>query len=156
MHRWGIPFINLVLVFGSSARCLAADPAADVYGTICSICHQLSGQGLAGTIPRLAGRVDRIASTTQGRQYLGTLVLYGMNGNITVDGSMISGVMPPFLSLSDETLAATLNHVVRLGGQNKVKAFTAAEIRELRRTEPLSGSAVHALRDALKIDDHPP
>jgi hypothetical protein len=43
-----------------------------------------------------------------------------------------------------------------LGGQNKVKAFTAAEIQELRRTEPLSGSSVHALRDALKIDDHSP
>jgi hypothetical protein len=77
-----------------------------------------------------------------------------MNGKIAVDGSMISGVMPSFSYLSDETLAATLNHVVRLDSQIKVKAFTPAEIRELRRTEPLSGSAVHALRDALKIDDN--
>ena len=126
-----------------------ADPGETAFNTYCSMCHQVRGQGVPGQFPRIADRADKIASTPEGRRYLCTLVLYGMAGQVTVDGTPLVGVMPPLGMLSDQSLADALNHVMQFSGKGKVRAFTAAEVKAQRRAAPLSAAEVHAIRDQL-------
>ena len=134
---------------------IAAEAGAGAAGfnVNCSFCHQVAGQGVAGQFPRIAGRANVIASTPAGRKYLGSLLLYGMAGQITVDGAPLVGVMPSFAALSDEALAAILNHVMQLTKKAKTAPFTAAEIKAQRHDPPLSASAVLAIRGELKTSE---
>ena len=146
--------LALICGMALTAAALAADPGTEGFNTNCAMCHQTTGQGLPGQFPRIAGRVNAIASTAKGRQYLGTLVLYGMAGQIVVDGTPIIGLMPAFAgTLDDATLAGILNHVLQLDNKKKIPAFTPAEIGGLRRPEPLSPTAVHELRSELQLPE---
>lgn len=120
-----------------------------VFNTYCAMCHQLTGLGVPGQFPRIAGRADEIARSPKGREYLCTLVIYGMMGRVKIDGTPLLGVMPPFGSLSDQDLAQALNHVMHLGGKVKVRPFTAAEVKAQRRPAPLSASEVFQVRTKL-------
>ena len=142
--------IGFGLTIGASAAFAAESAGAIGYNTNCAFCHQIAGQGLEGQFPRIAGRVNTIAATPAGRKYLSAVVLYGMSGQITVDGSTIVGLMPSFSVLSDKTLAEILNYVMQFSKKGKVAAFTAGEIKAQRRDPPLSASAVFALRGELK------
>jgi mono/diheme cytochrome c family protein len=122
-----------------------------VYDATCGLCHQKDGAGLKGQFPRLAGRVDRMAADPQARAYLIETLLFGLSGKIEVDGAPIVGVMPSFPTLSDDEIAGVLNYLIRLGGApgRKVKAITAAEIREARGGPHRSTAQVAASRAAL-------
>lgn len=135
----------------------AGDPAtgdrAAVFNSNCSMCHQLAAAGLPGQFPRLAGRVGKIAATAGGRDYLERVVLFGMAGRITVDGSEILGVMPSFASsLSDEDLAAVLDYVSSLDDHGQLQAkgavFTPADIKHARTGAQLSPTQVFHMRAA--------
>ena len=126
----------------------AADPGETVFNTYCAMCHQITGQGVPGQFPRIAGRADQIAKSPKGRQYLCTLVLYGMTGKVTIDGTSFVGVMAPLGQLSDQDLADALNHVMQLS-KAKVKPFTAAEVKAQRRPTPLSLTEVYEIRNQL-------
>ena len=54
-------------------------------------------------MPNLLGRVA-------GRDYLIRVVLFGLAGEISVNGQAFTGVMPTWASLSDSDIAAALNH----------------------------------------------
>lgn len=123
------------------------------FDTNCSMCHQLGAAGVPGQFPRLAGRAAKIAATTAGKTYLESVVLFGMIGGITVDGSeIVGGVMPSFASLSDQDLADALNYVVSLDDSGKLQwkgaMFTAADIAKARAGKSLSPGQVHQLRSA--------
>ena len=134
----------------------AGDPApgdrAAVFNSNCSMCHQLAAAGLPGQFPRLAGRVGKIAATAGGRDYLERVVLFGMAGRITVDGSEILGVMPSFASLSDEDLAAALDYVSSLDDHGQAQAkdavFSPADIKHARSGAQLSPTQVLHMRAA--------
>lgn len=142
---------------GASSLCLptvagAADHST-VFDTNCSMCHQLGAAGVPGQFPRLAGRADRIAATAAGRDYLERVVLFGMIGGITVDGTpIVGGVMPSFASLSNEDLAAALDYIVSLDASGKSRGesavFKPADIASARAGKPLSPAQVHELRAA--------
>ena len=138
------------LTIGAPAAFAAESAGATGFNSTCAFCHQTAGQGLPGQFPRIAGRVNTIAATPAGRKYLSAVVLYGMSGQITVDGAPIVGVMPPFEVLGDQTLADILNYVMRFSKKGKVAPFTAAEIKAQRHDPPLSASAVFAMRGELK------
>lgn len=87
-----------------------------MFNEYCVGCHQVGGTGVPGEYPRLAGRVNKIASDPRGRAFLAQLVLTGMSGTISVDGRKILGIMPGFDSLKDDELASMLNYVVKLEG----------------------------------------
>lgn len=125
-----------------------ADQGATVFNTYCAMCHQVTGQGVPGQFPRIAGRADLIARSAKGRQYLCTLVLYGMTGRVTIDGNPLLGVMPPLGQLTDQDLADALNHVMHFG-KSKVRPFTAAEVKAQRRPTPLSPTEVYQMRSQL-------
>jgi len=67
---------------------------------------------------------------------------------VTIDGTSFVGVMAPLGQLSDQDLAAALNHVMQLS-KAKVKPFTAAEVKAQRRPTPLSMTEVYEMRNQL-------
>jgi len=141
--------VLLASIIGSSAALAGEDPGAAGFNTNCSICHQLTGQGVAGQFPRIAGRVNAIAASAGGRKYLAALVLNGMSGAIKVDGMPIIGVMPGFSGLDDATLAAILNYAQKFDRKTKGASISPADVKAARKDFPLAPAAVHALRDAL-------
>lgn len=161
--RMGCRILPLLLtaLFAMSAQ--AAEPKAgasnQVYDTNCALCHQKAGAGLAGQFPRLAGRVGEIAARAPGRRYLIEVTLFGMAGQVEVDGSPIIGVMPSFALLSDADLASVLNYVARLDGPTKSKkggkavSITAADVKAVRAGQQLSPMQVHANRQTVLVAD---
>jgi mono/diheme cytochrome c family protein len=126
----------------------AADIAVPAYGARCRMCHQANGAGLPGQFPRLAGRVDKIGATPDGRRYLVHVVLNGISGAIQVDNASIVGFMPAFAMLNDGDIAAILNGVGAAGGGKKL-GFTPGEIAKVRAEPHLGPAGVAAERARL-------
>ncbi|MGH8201398.1 MAG: c-type cytochrome [Steroidobacteraceae bacterium] len=148
--------LSLALLVGAAYRtpALAQDAShSAVFDNNCALCHQLGAPGVPGQFPRLAGRAGKIAATASGRNYLERVILSGMIGSITVDGSEIDGaMMPSFASLSDQDLADALDYIVSLDDAGKLHwqgaMFKAADIAKARADKALSPTEVHQLRAA--------
>jgi mono/diheme cytochrome c family protein/heme/copper-type cytochrome/quinol oxidase subunit 4 len=80
------------------------------YASSCQSCHQAGGAGMPGIFPPLAGNLPALHNAEGGREYLIDVLLNGLTGQIEVNGQTYNGVMPPWASLSDEQIAAVLNH----------------------------------------------
>ncbi|MEX2536148.1 MAG: cytochrome c [Trueperaceae bacterium] len=124
---------------------------AQVYGS-CSGCHQASGEGVPGVFPPLAGHVADLYAADP--DYLAQVVLFGLQGPITVQGAQYNGLMPDWQSLSDGQIAAVLNFVLsswtneeELPDDEPYNAEYIAEQREL----DLSPQEVHARRSELDL-----
>ena len=75
----------------------------------CAPCHQNSGAGVAPTWPPLAGS-DWVLVENPDR--LIRIVLHGLAGPITVNGTQYNSVMPGFGSaLSDEQIAQVISYI---------------------------------------------
>lgn len=94
----------------SAAEAAADLDGAQVYATNCASCHGAEGAGVSGGFPPVAGHATDLAAAD--RSYPIDVLLYGLNGQITVDGTSYDGVMPGWQQLSDTALAAVLNHIV--------------------------------------------
>jgi mono/diheme cytochrome c family protein len=130
----------------------SADAGAGIYAANCAACHQAGGTGLAGAFPPLAGHVPDILKPADGRTYIGKVLLFGLEGAITVNGGDYAGTMPSWQALSDNDIAAVLNYVSTAWDNGKslppgFKPFAADEIKALR-TPELTSAAVYALRAA--------
>jgi mono/diheme cytochrome c family protein len=128
----------------------SADAGSRVYTTNCVACHQAGGTGMAGAFPPLAGHVSELLKRSDGRSYVGKVLLFGLEGEISVNGNNFAGAMPPWNALSDDDIAAVLNYVSNAWGNGKslpsdFKPFTPDEIKALRAPE-LSSAQVYALR----------
>ena len=131
----------------------SADTGAGVYTTNCSACHQPGGTGIADAFPPLAGHVPDLLKSADGRSYIEKVLLFGLEGQISVNGKDYAGAMPSWLALSDSDIAAVLNYVSNAWDNGKslpadFKPFTADEIKALRAPE-LTSAAVHALRSGI-------
>lgn len=141
-----------MLAVGTSRPAAAASAGhGAVFDANCSMCHQLGATGVPGEFPRLAGRAGRIAASAAGRRYLERVVLFGMIGDITVDGTpIVGGDMPSFAALSNRKLARALNYVVSLDAAGKLHwkgpVFTPADLAHARNGQPLTPMQVHLLR----------
>lgn len=138
----------LGLVFAPSLA-LAGTESNPAYNANCALCHQASREGLVGQFPRLAGRIEPLATSPAGRRYLIAVVLNGMAGKIVADGKTLVGVMPPFASLADADLASVLTFVTRPRSGKGGPIFTASHIAAERKSGPMSAGQVHGLRDEL-------
>ena len=126
------------------------DAGSRVYATNCVVCHQADGTGMAGAFPPLAGHVPELLKRTDGRTYLGKVLLFGLEGEINVNGNAFAGQMPPWNALSDDEIAAAINYVSNAWNNGKslpsdFKPFTSDEIKALRAPE-LTSAQVYALR----------
>lgn len=142
----------IVLAAAPSAQAQSADAGAGIYAANCAACHQAGGTGLAGAFPPLAGHVPDILKPADGRTYIGKVLLFGLEGAISVNGGDYAGAMPSWQTLSDNDIAAVLNYVSTAWDNGKslppgFKPFTSNEIKALR-TPELTSAAVYALRAA--------
>src|ERR1700742_3295236 len=134
----------------------SADAGSKVYATNCAACHQAGGTGMAGAFPPLAGHFSELLKRPDGRTYVGKVLLFGLEGAITVNGNNFAGAMPPWNALSDNDIAAVLNYVSNAWDNGKslpsgFKPFTADEIKALRAPQ-LTSDQVYALRSGAAGD----
>jgi mono/diheme cytochrome c family protein len=139
----------------------APDPEFDralgeqVYAQNCSACHQATGQGIPGAFPPLAGHAPELYAVDGGRTLLIDILLYGLQGPITVSGQGYNGLMPAWAQLSDEQAAAVVNHILTAwGNEDAIDDFDAIRAAEVaaERDKGLSPGAVHELRTSLGLD----
>jgi mono/diheme cytochrome c family protein len=128
----------------------SADAGSRVYAANCAACHQAGGTGMSGAFPPLAGHVPDLLKQTDGRTYVGKVLLFGLEGEISVNGNAFAGAMPAWNALSDDDIAGVLNYVSNAWDNGNslpagFKPFTADEIKALR-TPELTSAAVYALR----------
>jgi len=86
-----------------------------IYGNNCSSCHQQNGSGLPGVFPPLLNNPAIIADDPA--EHIDAI----LNGlvNKVIDGVSYAAPMPPFGDLlSDEEIAAVVNHERRSWGNN--------------------------------------
>ena len=128
----------------------SADAGSRVYAANCAACHQAGGTGMAGAFPPLAGHFPELLKRADGRSYVEKVLLFGLEGEISVNGNNFAGAMPPWNALSDDDIAAVLNYVSNAWDNGKsmpsgFKPFTADEIKASRAPE-LTSAQVYALR----------
>jgi mono/diheme cytochrome c family protein len=144
--------VLLAATLGARAQSNAtgADAGARVYATNCAACHQAGGTGMADAFPPLAGHFPDLVKSADGRAYVKKVLLFGLEGQVSVNGKNYAGAMPSWLALSDNDIAAVLNYVSTAWDNGKslpadFKPFSADEIKALR-TPELTSAAVYALR----------
>ncbi|MFO7544106.1 MAG: c-type cytochrome [Trueperaceae bacterium] len=124
-----------------------------VFTSICSACHQSTGQGIPGAFPPLAGHVGELYAAEDGPLYLASVVLFGLQGPIEVGGVAYDGMMPSHFQLSDADVVSVIDYVMNAwgdaesleGGYERVTEQTVARARGLG----LSPNLVHQRRPDL-------
>lgn len=99
-----------------------------VYGNNCVSCHQASGAGLPGVFPSLVNNPAVLDSDPQ--EHINA-ILNGMAGKV-IEGVSYAATMPAFgSSLSDEEVAAVVNHERTQWG-NDAPLVTSEDVAALR------------------------
>jgi mono/diheme cytochrome c family protein len=120
------------------------------YDTNCSGCHQRSGRGIAGGFPPLAGHAPQLLAQ-KGGAFMVRLVLFGMTGAITVEGTQYNGAMPSWSSLRDDEIAAVIDQVLTAWGNDAqlpkdFKPILPSDVAAAR-AENLTQEQVYAMRE---------
>jgi len=143
------------LLASFSPTAVAQDDAysGDAYAT-CSACHLPDGAGVPGAFPPIRNRAATIAGLEGGRDYLITVVTYGLMGTIQVDGVQYFGVMAGNAGpMAPEDIAAALNYVVFELNDNDAtehEPFTAQEVEKTQAAIAIkSPTAAGELRKTL-------
>lgn len=136
------------------ARAADAAPAYPQGGTTfqanCAVCHGPAGAGIPSLAPPLTSYPARYAASVEGRRQLALTVLFGMFGDIEVEGKHYAFRMPDFAQLDDASLAAVLNFVVfDLGHAGTAVQPLAAADLAAERSHPLDGAAVREHRKSV-------
>ena len=99
-----------------------------VFSTTCAACHQVTGEGVAGVYPPLAG-----SEWVNGDEAkVVRILLHGVTGPIEVAGETFNSMMPPWgATLKDADIAAVLTYVRSQWG-NKGAPITAAKVASIR------------------------
>lgn len=99
-----------------------------VYTQICVACHQVTGQGIPGVFPPLAGS----EWVTGSEERMIRIVLHGLSGKITVAGKDYDNAMASLGgSMKDDQIANVLTYIRQEWGNDApaVSAETVAKIR---------------------------
>ena len=156
----GAPALALLAMLGLARSGAAADTPPDYpqggasFQSYCAVCHGPAGAGLPALAPPLLSYPARYAASAEGRRQLAMTLLYGMYGDIAVEGKHYAFRMPEFGQLDDASLAALLNFVVFevAHAPASVAPLTAAEIAA-ERVHPLDGAAVHEHRKSVAPEE---
>lgn len=153
MHCARVRFRALVLAMALVVPVVSAQSdGATIYATNCVGCHQADGSGLPGVFPPLAGHVGDLYAADGGPRHLANVLLFGMQGQITVNGTDYAGVMPSWFQFSDADVAAVLDHVLTAWGDAAtLEAYvpiSAEDVAQARRGG-LSPQGVYERRPTL-------
>jgi len=99
----------------------------DIYAAQCSTCHMEQGEGIEGAFPPLAKSDYLMADKKRSIRQ----VLYGVSGEMKVNGVQYNGEMLP-IELTDQEASDVLNYVRNSFG-NKGGAVTPAEVKAERK-----------------------
>ncbi|HSX59149.1 MAG TPA: copper-containing nitrite reductase, partial [Tahibacter sp.] len=94
----------------------------------CSVCHQSDGRGLDGVFPPLA-KSDWLNADPKRAV---DVVLHGLSGKITVNGTPYDSVMPPMTQLDDAGVANILTYVLN-SWDNAGGTISAADVAAARK-----------------------
>lgn len=133
---------------GLAGNAHAAADGAQLFSTHCAMCHQSTGDGVPGQFPPLKGRINQIAVTPEGKNYVMHVLLNGLAGSLKAGNTSYMGYMPSMAAMSDEDIAALLTYVSTLSGDASAPAFTADEVKSARAT-PLQPGQVLEERNTL-------
>lgn len=99
-----------------------------VYNQYCLACHQANGQGVPGAFPPLVETEWVLGDETR----LITIVLNGLQGEITVNGETYNNVMAPHSFLTDDEVAGVLTYVRQSFGNDAdpISVEAVAEVRQ--------------------------
>jgi nitrite reductase (NO-forming) len=98
-----------------------------IYDTYCLSCHMEKGEGLEDVYPPLAKSNYLMADKKRSVQQ----VLYGVNGEIKVNGKIYNGDMTGF-DLTDQEASDVVNYIRNSFG-NKGEAVTPEEVKAWRK-----------------------
>lgn len=99
-----------------------------LYAKYCMTCHQADGKGVRGMFPPLSGNPKVTGTSTD----IIRIVLFGLEGPITVNERDYNQPMPPQGYLTDKQLADILTYV-RSSWDNKASPVTADEVLKARK-----------------------
>ncbi len=126
-----------VVVAGAAAKV----DGKQIYGGKCAACHQANGLGVAGVFPPLAESEWVVGD----EKVLVNILLHGVNGEMSVKGTLYKGAMPAWNSMNDDELAAVMSYIRNDWGNKAgdILPATVAAQREATktRTEPYNGDA---------------
>ena len=111
-----------------------------LFATICAACHQVTGQGIPGRFPPLAGSDFLNADKHRAIK----TVVNGLQGEVVVNGQKFNNSMPRF-PLSDEDIANALTFVYNSFG-NSGKEVTPGEVIAVRAEKDEPTLAGHSTR----------
>lgn len=100
---------------------------ASGYAINCSSCHGAAGAGVPSTFPSLAG--DPVVGASDPKQQI-KIVLRGLHGKV-IAGKTFAATMPSFSQLSDQALAAIIDHE-RTSWVNHSPTITPDDVRRAR------------------------
>jgi len=112
-------------------------PGAGVFNAKCAVCHQMTGKGIPGVYPSLAG-----SDLVTGDPRLPVrIVLHGFQGPLERNGTKYNGVMQPWKNdLSDQEIADVVNYI-RSNFGNAAAEITAETVQKEREaTKSKSGA----------------
>jgi nitrite reductase (NO-forming) len=87
-----------------------------LFASTCGSCHQPNGAGLPGAIPPLAGS-DFFAKND--KESVLRVVLNGLSGPVTVNGTTYNSAMPGWKHLSNDEIANVLTYVFASWGNDR-------------------------------------
>jgi mono/diheme cytochrome c family protein len=132
-----IVFLALVILAGTTMLSLDQKPQFDlkassergkeIYLRNCISCHMEQGEGLEGIFPPLAKSDYMLANKKRAIQQ----TLYGVSGEMTVNGILYNGEMNAF-DLTDEQTSDLMNYIFN-SFENKAGAITPAEVKAARK-----------------------
>lgn len=123
----GLSVLTIAKAQAAAPQAAPADGQA-LYGQNCAGCHQANGQGLSGAFPPLAGS----KVVTGDGAYLARVVLFGLQGPITVKGQNYNGNMPALGGVLNDAQMAALLTYIRGAWDNKAAAVSADTVRTER------------------------
>jgi mono/diheme cytochrome c family protein len=120
-----------------------------LFTTICAACHQVTGQGIPGRFPPLAG--SDFLNSDKHRAI--KTVVNGLQGEVVVNGHKFNNSMPKF-PLSDQEIASALTYVYSSFG-NSGKEVTSEEVNAARAEKEELSSAIRAQSAKLMEEKSP-
>ncbi|MCB0359851.1 MAG: cytochrome c [Bdellovibrionales bacterium] len=101
----------------------------ELFAQYCSACHQVTGKGVPGVFPPLDGSPYVLGDVHR----MGSIMLYGLQGEISVLGTTYNNVMAPLgPQMSDEELAAVATYVRSAWSNSVSEPVEPSVFKELR------------------------
>jgi nitrite reductase (NO-forming) len=125
-------------ITGTATKQQRIDAGRVLYNGTCSVCHQQNGEGLEGVFPPLANSDYLMADARRAT----AIVLNGLTGPVTVNGSPYNSVMPPMSQLNDDEIANILTFALNNWG-NEGGVVRAGDVAEVRAATERPEGAAH-------------